>query len=73
MSKDEYLAVARKIKAMIQDYNDLFGMIAGRIPKTSKTFNFLRSVGSALNKLYYQLETDFLNKFPDAEVNEYGK
>ena len=73
LSKDEYRKLNRDIKVITELYWKIFRQMTGRFPKNSKAIKSLLRVNLALMSLDFDVGREFLNDFPNEEVNDYGK
>lgn len=71
LSDYEYLALAREIRAMRDNYWRAFRIMTGHFPKNGRAIRRLLALNIALMNLDYQVETEFFKDFPDKKLSDY--
>ena len=73
LTVDEYQEIASRIRLMQELYWDIFRGMTGRFPKNGEAIRKLIKMGDTITSLYYQVEDEFFQDYPEKELKDFGR
>ena len=73
LTVSEYQEIASRVRLMQELYWDIFRGMTGRFPKNGKTIRKLLRLDATITSLYYQMEYEFFQDYPEKELKDFGR